>query len=278
MITAIAIQNFKGIRERVEVQLKPLTLLFGPNSAGKSTILHALHYAREVFERRNLDADNTISGGDFVDLGGFRNLVHGRGRDARVVLEFALDLRNTPLPDYTDPYFGPHAAAPDGLDSLVGQVSSATVSVEIGWSDLLNRPYVRQYAVAINGVPIGSILYEPGRASAKLAFDVNHPVFVPGSHINWLEGRYEDEWLKQRPALKIYLGELFLIGVASEMGSELLAMSRETDAMPLWGQPLAVNYDFPSGISGENAEMAEAMISEIAAALSLSKTACPLLR
>ena len=57
MITGISIENFKGIRERVELELKPLTLLFGPNSAGKSTILHALHYAREIFERHNLDAD-----------------------------------------------------------------------------------------------------------------------------------------------------------------------------------------------------------------------------
>ena len=75
MITGISVENFKGIRERVEIELRPITLLFGPNSAGKSTILHALHYAREVFERRNYDADHTIAGGEFVDLGGFRNVL-----------------------------------------------------------------------------------------------------------------------------------------------------------------------------------------------------------
>ena len=41
-ITAIEIENFKGISDRVRVDLKPITLLFGANSAGKSTILHAL--------------------------------------------------------------------------------------------------------------------------------------------------------------------------------------------------------------------------------------------
>ena len=40
MITGISIENFKGIGERIDLQLKPLTLLFGANSAGKSTILH----------------------------------------------------------------------------------------------------------------------------------------------------------------------------------------------------------------------------------------------
>lgn len=76
MITKIAIENFKGIRDRVEFELKPLTLLFGANSAGKSTVLHALHYAREVFERHNLDADQTIAGGRYIDLGGYSNFAH----------------------------------------------------------------------------------------------------------------------------------------------------------------------------------------------------------
>lgn len=79
MITGLTIENFKGIRDRVKLDLRPITLLFGANSAGKSTILHALHYAREVFERHNLDADQTIAGGPFVDLGGFRNFIH-RGK------------------------------------------------------------------------------------------------------------------------------------------------------------------------------------------------------
>ena len=61
MITAIEIENFKAIGERVRVELKPLTLLFGPNSAGKSTILQAIHYAHEIFERHNLDPHRTES-------------------------------------------------------------------------------------------------------------------------------------------------------------------------------------------------------------------------
>jgi hypothetical protein len=75
MITGISIQNFKGISERVTLDLRPITLLFGANSAGKSTILHALHYAREVFERHNLDVDRTVGGGAYVDLGGFRRIL-----------------------------------------------------------------------------------------------------------------------------------------------------------------------------------------------------------
>src|SRR3954470_22966319 len=102
MITGISIENFKGIRDRVEIELRPLTLLFGPNSVGKSTILHALHYAREVFERHNLDVDRTLSGGLALDLGGFRNLVHGRETSRPLILRIDLDLSSgdVDLPHY----------------------------------------------------------------------------------------------------------------------------------------------------------------------------------
>ena len=61
MITAIGIENFKAVGKRQRLELKPLTLLFGPNSAGKSTVIQAIAYAREVFDRHNLDADRTES-------------------------------------------------------------------------------------------------------------------------------------------------------------------------------------------------------------------------
>ena len=36
LITAVEIENFKGIGRRVRIDLRPITLLFGRNSAGKS--------------------------------------------------------------------------------------------------------------------------------------------------------------------------------------------------------------------------------------------------
>jgi predicted ATPase len=71
--------------------LKPITLLFGPNSAGKSTILQALHYVREILERGNIDPDVTIAGG-LIDLGGFATLVHNHELQRAVRLKLSLDL------------------------------------------------------------------------------------------------------------------------------------------------------------------------------------------
>ena len=87
MITNISIENFKGIRDRVELTFKPITLLFGANSAGKSTIVQALHYAREVLRNHNLDADRTTAGGEAVRLSGFRQFIHNHDLRRPLVLK-----------------------------------------------------------------------------------------------------------------------------------------------------------------------------------------------
>lgn len=76
MIHAIELENFKGIGSHQRVEFAPLTLLFGANSAGKSTILQALLYLHEVLERGSADVDRTELGGDVLELGGFSRLVH----------------------------------------------------------------------------------------------------------------------------------------------------------------------------------------------------------
>lgn len=49
-ITSITIENFKGIGDAVTIPIRPITLLFGKNSSGKSTVLQALRYLREIYE------------------------------------------------------------------------------------------------------------------------------------------------------------------------------------------------------------------------------------
>ena len=68
IIKAITIENFKSIKKPVRIELRPITLLYGANSVGKSSIIQALHYASELFCRNNLNADSSIAGGDVVRL------------------------------------------------------------------------------------------------------------------------------------------------------------------------------------------------------------------
>lgn len=79
MITDLWIENFKGIGKRQHIPLRPVTLLFGANSAGKSTVLHALEYLRQVVVDRKLDGYEAYGPVMATNLGGIENLFH---RDA----------------------------------------------------------------------------------------------------------------------------------------------------------------------------------------------------
>ena len=81
MITDLWIENFKGIGKRQHIPLRPVTLLFGANSAGKSTVLHALLYLDEILNNRNFDPVASISSTNTISLGGFSNLVHRAGSE-----------------------------------------------------------------------------------------------------------------------------------------------------------------------------------------------------
>ncbi|MDQ5909317.1 MAG: hypothetical protein QG599_1412 [Pseudomonadota bacterium] len=89
-LTALHIGNFKAFADTQRIPLKPITLIFGPNSAGKSSFIHSLALAHEAQfgrEKRSLarlDVHHTDIGGSSIDLGGFRQFVHRAQANRRV--------------------------------------------------------------------------------------------------------------------------------------------------------------------------------------------------
>lgn len=92
MLRAIRVTNFKAFGETQEIPIRPITLIYGPNSAGKSSILHALAYAHHASRTGELDVHKTELGGQSIDLGGFRQFVHRGNTDEPVVLEFVVEV------------------------------------------------------------------------------------------------------------------------------------------------------------------------------------------
>ncbi len=90
MLTRLRIENFKAWKDTGEVRLAPLTVLFGANSAGKSSLGHLLlalkQTAASADRRRALHTGDETS---LIDLGTFIDALHGRDRKAE--LEFSLD-------------------------------------------------------------------------------------------------------------------------------------------------------------------------------------------
>ena len=90
MINRLRIQNFKAWKDTSEFDLKPITLFFGSNSSGKSSLIHFLLMLKLTAESSVRDAVFQTGGPDSpLDLGNFSDLLHRR--DVRNALEFALD-------------------------------------------------------------------------------------------------------------------------------------------------------------------------------------------
>ena len=164
LITAITIENFKGIQKPVRVELKPVTLFFGPNSAGKSTIIQAMHYAHEIFERQNFNPDQTLLGGEAIDLGGFESMVNNHDKTKPIKLSFDIDLQKRGLPKYFDSneegFFGTGYLdlSSDDIGDAVRRMTSAVVQVTVTWSDLLKKAYVSEYSISANGEKLVNIV------------------------------------------------------------------------------------------------------------------------
>lgn len=92
MLTAIEIENFKGFGKRQRIDLAQITLLFGANSAGKSSFLHALFFLRDVFATERANFEHLKFFSNSIDLGGFENVVHNHDKSSEILfrLEFSV--------------------------------------------------------------------------------------------------------------------------------------------------------------------------------------------
>lgn len=190
-LNRIEIENFKGIGAPQAIDLRPITLLFGPNSAGKTTILQSLHYLREILERQNADPDQTIAGG-LIDLGGFASLVHNHDLSIPIRLKLTVDLGEEQGSERLPLNSGGNLNDADfqelRLHYLVGEnaelkmytiVQEVGLSVEVRWSDLVQGAYVSAITVEMDGEPIATLSSPPQTGRAELThINFQHPLLA----------------------------------------------------------------------------------------------------
>ncbi len=99
MLKSIELENFKAFGERSVISLAPITLIYGQNSAGKSSILQALQLLKQSLENKDVHALLLPrSDTSFVDLGSFKELMfdHDLARNLSIRLTFD-EPRSSPL-------------------------------------------------------------------------------------------------------------------------------------------------------------------------------------
>lgn len=168
MLTSIQVGNFKAFAEPQKIPVRPLTFIYGANSAGKSSIIHSFVLARQALETGDLDVYRTAVGGDSVDLGGFRQYIHRREANRRV--EWAVELDT--------------AGFTGRMAELLAPIRKIIVTLAVGIKlDDRDRPItdavpeVHAYEIQADGQ---SLLRMSRRGDGKLKLDNldhEHPIF-----------------------------------------------------------------------------------------------------
>ena len=120
MIKSLRLLNFKAFEDTGTLQLRPLTVLAGPNSGGKSSILQSLLLLKQTLgspPQIDLNLD-----GDYLQFSGFNELTFGKPSLPRSSVTYEFEVE-TPIPGEIAPlYFSDLALPEDSTASLQSKV------------------------------------------------------------------------------------------------------------------------------------------------------------
>lgn len=96
MLTELRIENFKSFELMQSITLKPITLFYGQNSSGKSSILQALLSLAEPRVGREATVLGPFFDNPRLHLGGFDNVVHNGDKNRVITLGYSSKMPHLP--------------------------------------------------------------------------------------------------------------------------------------------------------------------------------------
>ena len=91
MITSLSLKNFKPFKEQ-SLAFRPLTLLSGLNSTGKSSVLQALLLLRQSYQQKLLEKTGLALNGELVNIGTARDIFFdGASKGDQISFELVLE-------------------------------------------------------------------------------------------------------------------------------------------------------------------------------------------
>ena len=206
-LKALRVGNFKAFADTQTIPIKPITLVFGPNSAGKSSFIHSLalaheaQFGRDKHGRARLDVHHTDIGGSSIDLGGYRQFVH-RGQ-LRNGVEWGVELKVDELGD--GPRYRQLKQLLSGVDTVTLNISLGIVLDDNDHPVAGTAPHIRTVEILADGV-------ELIRMSRRPTEDANERAIADFR-----------EQLKESPAALVKS----IKGQAKEEGIDLLGLLKE---------------------------------------------------
>jgi len=95
MITELQLENFQGVEASQSVRLAPLTLIFGANSAGKSSLIRSLLLLKQSIDSTNQDNSKNLDyQGNSIDLASFANVINQHDLEKEMTIGFSSSIHN----------------------------------------------------------------------------------------------------------------------------------------------------------------------------------------
>lgn len=88
MRISYSVENLRRLRKTPEIEIRPITILVGRNSAGKSTFLRSLPLLRQSVETRS--SAPILWYGDYVDFGDFQTAIGEENRNSEAAFVFSV--------------------------------------------------------------------------------------------------------------------------------------------------------------------------------------------
>lgn len=120
LLQAVRIGNVKSLADEHIIPLAPLTLIYGPNAAGKSTIIQSLQLLAQ-----SVQAGEFTPAGPRVDVHDFRHVVTGHDPDKSITIgiDFGIEVGTREVPNPEADYFDDLSDLGGGLIRHPGRVS-----------------------------------------------------------------------------------------------------------------------------------------------------------
>lgn len=93
-ITKLSLRNFRSFKQTQTIEFAPITLLFGPNSVGKSSVVMALFYLQQIIDKGQCNPQRLEALGNKY-VGGFNSLVNGKDLAKSITIRVDVDKPET---------------------------------------------------------------------------------------------------------------------------------------------------------------------------------------
>ncbi|KZZ10649.1 hypothetical protein A3746_14775 [Oleibacter sp. HI0075] len=194
-LTQLSLTNFRSFKDTQSIDIAPVTLLFGPNSVGKSSVLMALAYVQQILEKGHCDPQKLDALGNKT-IGGFRSLVHGGDLNSTIKIKLDFELGQTVYREDDEDYdylADAFNAEKLDLEDFSGSVDRFAFELEIAWAQEFEWAFVQNYRVWVNNRYVGCVESSEDLKNTRISeLNLVHPLLLTETEGAQLQTTAED--------------------------------------------------------------------------------------